>query len=144
MEQMRLLCSLIDGADETLIFIDWPLELYDTCTDAYADDFPGMYAGGFLGGGGYQVPAQSLWDGPDRAKLYDVTAGSNGICDCPGGAAACTDQSYSTGSYSSSDYGVAAQYFCNAGSGYDGPTGVGSPMGASSSTSSGIDIEPIP
>jgi hypothetical protein len=60
---------------------------------------------GLAGGAhGVQYPAQTLYANiGDASDLYDVTSGSNGVCS---GATA-----------------------CRARSGYDGPTGVGSPVG---------------
>ena len=61
-----------------------------------------MYAGGYLGAGGYAVAAQSLYTGPDHSLLFDVASGSTGS-------------------------GCGGTYFCTAGAGYDGPTGNGAP-----------------
>jgi hypothetical protein len=50
-------------------------------------------------------PASYLYQGGHAADLYDVTSGSNGTCE------------------------PARQYLCNAETGYDGPTGLGTPDG---------------
>jgi hypothetical protein len=77
-----------------------------------------------LAGGahGVEYPAKTLYSHLGSPLLYDVTKGGNGEC---GGvySAGCS------GSLSSSfDCGQGA-LVCNAGTGYDGPTGVGTPDG---------------
>ena len=62
-----------------------------------------------VGSHGYAV--ENAWSTAGRAGLYDVTSGSNGRC---------TTKRSTTGAY-----------LCTAGSGYDGPTGNGTPNGAS-------------
>ena len=71
--------------------------------------FGGTSVAAPLVGGMYAVagvptgnPAATLWAAP-TGSLYDIVGGSNGTCPAP--------------------------YFCNAVSGYDGPTGNGTPVG---------------
>jgi hypothetical protein len=76
-----------------------------------------------LAGGAHNIeyPAETLYSHLGSPSLYDVTAGGNGEC----------DDVYSgcSGSLSSPvDCGEDA-LICNATSGYDGPTGVGTPNG---------------
>jgi hypothetical protein len=78
-----------------------------------------------LAGGAHGVayPAQTLYSRLGSALLHDVTAGGNGQCDaeylsCGG----------SLSPLSPLDCGPGA-LICNAGAGYDGPTGVGTPNG---------------
>jgi hypothetical protein len=69
-----------------------------------------------------EYPAATLYSHLGGASLYDVTAGGNGKCDdnykngCEGSLSSLTDCG-------------AAVLICNAGPGYDGPTGVGAPAG---------------
>ncbi|HEY3758289.1 MAG TPA: S8 family serine peptidase [Solirubrobacteraceae bacterium] len=77
-----------------------------------------------LVGGAQNVayPAATLYSHLGGASLYDVTAGGNGKC----------DDNYKNGcegSMSSQSDCGAAVLICNAGPGYDGPTGVGAPAG---------------
>ncbi len=82
-----------------------------------------------LAGGarGVSYPAQTLYENLllDSAALHDVTAGSNGEClkrpSRKTGAASCTAAEEAQT--------CAGQAICLAGSGYDGPTGVGTPAG---------------
>jgi hypothetical protein len=77
-----------------------------------------------LAGGarGVKYPAQTLYSHLGRPSLYDVTEGGNGECDdlytggCSGSLAAPLDCG-------------AGALICNAATGYDGPTGVGTPNG---------------
>ena len=77
-----------------------------------------------LAGGAHGVPyaAATLYAHADSAALHDITLGGNGECD---------DQ-YSGGCSGSLvsplDCGTLVT-ICNAASGYDGPTGVGTPIG---------------
>jgi hypothetical protein len=78
-----------------------------------------------LAGGSHHVeyPAQTLYSHLGSSLLYDVTAGGNGACDdtylsCSG----------SMEPLSPLDCGSEA-LICKAASGYDGPTGVGTPNG---------------
>lgn len=69
-----------------------------------------------------EYPAATLYSHLGGASLYDVTAGGNGKC----------DDNYKNGcegSMSSQSDCGAAVLICNAGPGYDGPTGVGAPAG---------------
>ncbi len=69
-----------------------------------------------------EYPAATLYSHLGGTSLYDVTAGGNGKC----------DDNYKNGCEGSmsspSDCGAAA-LICNAGPGYDGPSGVGAPAG---------------
>jgi hypothetical protein len=94
------------------------VDVYDSTPDGYPTGWgiwggtsaasPIVAAEFALAGGGHGVsyPAQTLYSNANNSSaLYDVTSGSNGSC---------------TGATS-----------CQAASGYDGPTGVGSPVGLS-------------
>ena len=80
-----------------------------------------------LAGGAHGVPypAQTLYEKAPPA-LHDVTQGSNGECtkpfEAPSGKSGCTAAEEAALSCSSAA-------ICLAGSGYDGPTGVGTPNG---------------
>ncbi|MEA2141363.1 MAG: hypothetical protein QOC91_1462 [Solirubrobacteraceae bacterium] len=82
-----------------------------------------------LAGGAHGVayPARTLYENEQQspASLHDVTVGSNGECRKPfeksTGTSGCT-----TGEEAQTCF---AQAICLAGSGYDGPTGVGTPNG---------------
>jgi len=78
------------------------------------------------GSQGVEYPAATLYSHLGGASLYDVTSGGNGKCD---GAYinGCTG-SMSESPLSLSDCGKGV-LICNAGPGYDGPTGVGAPAG---------------
>jgi subtilase family serine protease len=58
---------------------------------------------GLAGGGNHATIARQLYTAVGTARLYDVSSGSNGAC--------------------------SPAYLCTAASGYDGPTGVGTPNG---------------
>jgi hypothetical protein len=76
-----------------------------------------------LAGGAHNVeyPSETLYSRLGSTSLYDVTQGGNGKCD--------DEYSGCSGSLSSPlDCGEDA-LICNATSGYDGPTGVGTPNG---------------
>jgi hypothetical protein len=76
-----------------------------------------------LAGGAHNVeyPSETLYSHLGSTSLYDVTKGGNGKCD--------DEYSGCSGSLSSPfDCGEDA-LICNATSGYDGPTGVGTPNG---------------
>jgi hypothetical protein len=83
-----------------------------------------------LAGGshGVEYPAQTLYENAAAlpSALHDVVSGSNGECDEPpnpqSGASSCTAAEEAAASCSSAA-------ICLAGSGYDGPTGVGTPAG---------------
>jgi hypothetical protein len=80
-----------------------------------------------LAGGAHGVayPAQTLYE-KAPAALHDITQGSNGECtkpfDAPSGKSGCTAGEEAALS-------CASAAICLAGSGYDGPTGVGTPNG---------------
>jgi hypothetical protein len=79
-----------------------------------------------LAGGAHEVeyPAQTLYSHLGDPSLYDVTEGGNGECDdvYTGGCGGSMEP------LSPLDCG-AGVLICNAASGYDGPTGVGTPNG---------------
>jgi hypothetical protein len=83
-----------------------------------------------LAGGsqGVAYPAQLLYENlqQDPASLHDVVSGSNGACSKKfkknAGLSGCTSEEEAARS-------CAAQPICLAGSGYDGPSGVGTPNG---------------
>jgi subtilase family serine protease len=76
-------------------------------TSAAAPFIAGVYAVG----GTKTQPYAAQWPYTNTAGLFDVTSGSNGRC---------TTGKKNTGT----------AYLCTAGSGYDGPTGLGTPNGA--------------
>jgi hypothetical protein len=76
------------------------------------------------GAGGVEYPARTLYEHIGSSGLHDVTAGSNGECLKPlseNGIAACSAAEEANS--------CSGQGICLARSGYDGPTGVGSPNG---------------
>lgn len=83
-----------------------------------------------LAGGahGVEYPARTLYENAlaSPGSLHDVTTGSNGECKLPfkanTGKSGCTAAEESANSCSS-------QLICEAGAGYDGPTGLGTPDG---------------
>jgi hypothetical protein len=85
-----------------------------------------------LAGGAHGVsyPAQTLYENASKSpgSLHDVTEGSNGECSSPfdteTGLQACTPTQDAEASCS-------AHLICRASSGYDGPTGLGTPDGLS-------------
>jgi hypothetical protein len=79
-----------------------------------------------LAGGAHEVeyPAQTLYSHLGSSSLYDVTTGGNGQCDDTY-TGACSG---SMDPLSPTDCG-AGVLICNAAAGYDGPTGVGTPIG---------------
>lgn len=76
-----------------------------------------------LAGGAHNVsyPAQTLYSHLGSPLLHDVTVGGNGACD--------QDYSSCSGSLSSPLDCGPGTWICNATTGYDGPTGVGTPNG---------------
>jgi hypothetical protein len=72
------------------------------------------------GAGGVEYPALTLYGHIGSAALYDVTEGGNGFCD---------DEGFACGA--NSEFGVDVDCegttACNAATGYDGPSGVGTP-----------------
>ena len=78
-----------------------------------------------LAGGGHEVeyPAQTLYSHLGLSSLHDVTTGGNGKCDAE--YLSCIG---SMSPLSPLDCGQGA-WICNATTGYDGPTGVGTPNG---------------
>jgi hypothetical protein len=78
------------------------------------------------GANGVAYPAKTLYENEltSPESLHDVTTGSNGECTKPfleGGLSACTSAEEAAS--------CAAEAICLAGTGYDGPTGVGTPNG---------------
>lgn len=90
-----------------------------------------------LAGGaeGAAYPAETLYENERKSpgSLHDVTVGSNGECSKPfleGGLSACTPAEEASTS-------CASKAICLAGTGYDGPTGVGTPDGIAAFKSAG-------
>jgi hypothetical protein len=84
------------------------------------------------GGHGVEYPAATLYANAGSAALHDITAGGNGECKGKyNGTPACS------GSLASPLDCGAGNTICNAASGYDGPTGVGTPIGLSA-------FQPVP
>ncbi len=83
-----------------------------------------------LAGGaqGVEYPARTLYENAlaSPGSLHDVTAGSNGECKLPFKAG--TGQSGCTASEDAAT-SCSSQLICEAGTGYDGPTGLGTPDG---------------
>ncbi len=101
--------------------VNEPLEWWPIGGTSVASPIVGsMFA---LAGGAHGVayPAQTLYSHLGTSVLHDVTAGGNG--DCHGNYSGCGGSLTST-----LDCGVGA-WICNATTGYDGPTGVGTPNG---------------
>jgi hypothetical protein len=83
------------------------------------------------GANGVAYPAQTLYENKleDPTTLHDILSGSNGECTKPfdeeegllGGTSGCTASEEAAQ--------CSGQAICTAGSGYDGPTGVGTPNG---------------
>ncbi len=77
------------------------------------------------GSGGVAYPAQTLYGHLGSSALYDVTSGSNGECtkafDGVGKSAGCT--------VVEEEQDCQSKLICRAATGYDGPTGVGTPAG---------------
>lgn len=78
------------------------------------------------GANGVAYPAKTLYENEQRSplSLHDVTVGSNGKCTKPfleGGLSGCT--------IAEEAVSCATEAICVAGTGYDGPTGVGTPDG---------------
>jgi PKD domain len=99
-----------------------------------------------LAGGGHGVsyPALTLYG--HKSQAYDVTTGGNGWCD-GAGAAQCGDQNLGDIGDVDCDYTAAGAVnagdrACDALSGYDGPTGVGTPDGSAmfNKTGPAVDI----
>jgi hypothetical protein len=79
------------------------------------------------GGHGIEFPAHTLYanETADPHALHDITEGSNGICDEPfsgEGLSGCT-------AVEEAEASCTLRLTCMAASGYDGPTGVGTPDG---------------
>jgi subtilase family serine protease len=87
---------------------------------------------GLAGGAkGVAYPALTLYGHPGKA--YDVTTGGNGWCDGQGAAQCGNPNTLGYGTvdcgYTSGGVVAAGDSACDAASGYDGPTGVGTPNG---------------
>lgn len=76
-----------------------------------------------VGGAHTAYPAQTLYSNLGSPALHDVSSGGNG--ECRGVYVSCSG---SMTPLSALDCGLGA-FICNAASGYDGPTGVGTPNG---------------
>ncbi len=108
-----------DGLKNATVFYWTPIGGTSAATPIIA----AMFA---LAGGSHGVayPAETLYSHLDSASLHDVTEGANGEC----------DDDYSSGCRGSmnplslTDCGQGV-LICNAASGYDGPSGVGTPNG---------------
>ena len=85
-----------------------------------------------LAGGahGVRYPAQTLYQNAVKspASLHDITAGANGECDAP-----FNPGTFTTGCSQEAEAraSCADTLICQAGAGYDGPTGLGTPDGIS-------------
>lgn len=79
------------------------------------------------GANGVAYPAQTLYAHRGTAGLYDVKTGGNGRCDALY-AEGCSGSMNPLSSLAPFDCGEGV-LICNAGTGYDGPTGVGTPNG---------------
>lgn len=99
---------------------------------------------GLAGGAhGVQYPALTLYGHLGTSALYDVTVGGDGYC-AGEGAAACGDNNSTSSPYTvDCDYNLAGTAIspgdvaCDAGPGYDGPTGVGAPNSLSAFAKTG-------
>jgi hypothetical protein len=88
-----------------------------------------------LAGGAHSVayPAQTLYSHLQSSSLHDVSSGGNGECD--------DEYAHCNGSLASPlDCGAGA-WICNATTGYDGPTGVGTPNGIGAFELSGEGVQ---
>lgn len=94
-----------------------------------------------LAGGAHGVPYPALTLYGHPAKAYDVTAGGNGWCDGEGAAQCGNPNAIGFGvvdcDYTSGGTIAAGDRACDALSGYDGPTGVGTPNGLTAFTRTG-------
>jgi hypothetical protein len=95
------------------------------------------------GAGAVEYPARTLYENEatSPASLHDVTSGSNAACLTPfnkaTGKSSCTPQKESENS------NCEKESICLAGSGYDGPTGVGTPNGLKAFEPTGKAEEPV-
>jgi Subtilase family len=111
---------VFEEGKEVLVPVNTPLRWWPIGGTSEASPIvAAMFA---LAGGsdGVEYPAETLYAHLGSSALYDVSAGGNGEC----------DDDYSggcKGSLSSPLDCGAGELICNAGSGYDGPTGVGTP-----------------
>ncbi len=106
--------------------------LLDWCTIGGTSLASPLVAATFaLAGGAHGVPypARTLYENATKspASLHDITEGSNGECTLPftgedGGASPCEASEEAAAS-------CASQLICLTGTGYDGPTGLGTPDG---------------
>ncbi len=96
------------------------------------------------GAGGVEYPARTLYENESLApaSLHDVTSGSNGACAKPffeeTGLSGCTTKEESEASQ------CQGEAICLAATGYDGPTGVGTPHGIAAFQPTGKAAEPEP
>ena len=98
-----------------------------------------------LAGGaqGVNYPALTLYG--HKSQAYDVTSGGNGWCD-GAGAAQCGDQNLTAAGVLDCDYTAAGTVnagdrACDAASGYDGPTGIGTPDGSAMFDKTGPSVD---
>jgi hypothetical protein len=113
---------LYEDGEEKLKPVNTPLGWWPIGgTSAASPIVASMFA---LAGGsdGVEYPAKTLYSHLGSSALYDVTEGGNGSCD-DDYAGSCK------GSLSSPLDCGEGKLICNAGPGYDGPTGVGAPNG---------------
>jgi Subtilase family len=115
--------ELVGGKVET---IDTPLYWWPIGGTSVASPIiASMFA---LAGGGHGVayPAQTLYEHLETGLLHPVTAGGNGECDDD--YISCSGSMNPLSERFAFDCGEGV-LICNAGPGYDGPTGVGTPDG---------------
>lgn len=83
------------------------------------------------GSGGVSYPAETLYEHLGQTSLHDITEGSNGLCakafDAEAGTSGCTTAEEAKECETK-------PLICSAGSGYDGPSGVGTPDGLAAFT----------
>ena len=98
-----------------------------------------------LAGGAHGVnyPALTLYG--HRAQAYDVTTGGNGWCDGAGASECANPNSLGAGvldcAYTSAGAVAVGDRACDALSGYDGPTGVGTPNGSAMFNKTGPSVD---
>jgi hypothetical protein len=92
------------------------------------------------GAGGVSYPSRTLYENETLkpAALHDVLEGSNGKC---GEGESFNEEGESECSVSEEAASCGAHLICLAGSGYDGPTGVGTPNGISAFQPTGVGNE---
>jgi hypothetical protein len=85
------------------------------------------------GSGGVKYPARTLYENVAKAptSLHDVTAGSNGECTSPFEEEPGQESKTGCSAETEAQASCSSQLICMAASGYDGPTGLGTPDGIS-------------